>query len=280
MSGPAPHDRYRTIPGCSRGGDACPRTGDSPITGQTPWGSAPNPGALRRGTQDGCVPVPSGEQRSEALAAGGQNHRRPNRGTDTVFVTPTYYRCGPIPFVQAIRNALLERASRPRTFNTRFGPDLRQAELTSWTFGKRRGRCSPTCNIPSAGARRSTSHLRERSGACGPTTCSGWPPSWRDRPWAPVISLRVGVGPEPYGVVTSCALNVNGGVPKTLIQLLIRWVSGIHDSATRTTRFCGRSSMRRSPRIDPGYGHMTRSDLSGWHSAECRAGRRRAETPG
>jgi nitric oxide dioxygenase len=44
----------------------------------------------------------------------------------------TYYLCGPIPFMQAVRNALLERAVPPRDIQYEvFGPDLWQADLTS-----------------------------------------------------------------------------------------------------------------------------------------------------
>jgi nitric oxide dioxygenase len=44
----------------------------------------------------------------------------------------TYYLCGPIPFMQATRNALLERAVPPRDIQYEvFGPDLWQADLTS-----------------------------------------------------------------------------------------------------------------------------------------------------
>ena len=44
----------------------------------------------------------------------------------------TFYLCGPIPFMQAVRNALLDRDVPPRDIQYEvFGPDLWQADLTS-----------------------------------------------------------------------------------------------------------------------------------------------------
>jgi nitric oxide dioxygenase len=41
-----------------------------------------------------------------------------------------YYLCGPIPFMQAVRSALLERGVAPRDIQYEvFGPDLWQADL-------------------------------------------------------------------------------------------------------------------------------------------------------
>jgi nitric oxide dioxygenase len=53
---------------------------------------------------------------------------------DDVDLPPnaTFYLCGPIPFMQAVRNTLLERAVPPRDIQYEvFGPDLWQADLTS-----------------------------------------------------------------------------------------------------------------------------------------------------
>ena len=47
-------------------------------------------------------------------------------------VNATFYLCGPIPFMQAVRNALLDRDVPPRDIQYEvFGPDLWQADLTS-----------------------------------------------------------------------------------------------------------------------------------------------------
>jgi nitric oxide dioxygenase len=41
-----------------------------------------------------------------------------------------YYLCGPIPFLQAVRSALIERNVAPRDIQYEvFGPDLWQADL-------------------------------------------------------------------------------------------------------------------------------------------------------
>ncbi|MEN3300614.1 MAG: nitric oxide dioxygenase [Pseudonocardia sp.] len=41
-----------------------------------------------------------------------------------------YYLCGPIPFMQAVRTALIERGVAPRDIQYEvFGPDLWQADL-------------------------------------------------------------------------------------------------------------------------------------------------------
>ena len=46
-------------------------------------------------------------------------------------VNATFYLCGPIPFMQAVRNALLDRDVPPRDIQYEvFGPDLWQADLT------------------------------------------------------------------------------------------------------------------------------------------------------
>jgi nitric oxide dioxygenase len=42
-----------------------------------------------------------------------------------------YYLCGPLPFMQAIRSALLDRGVAPRNIQYKvFGPDLWQADLS------------------------------------------------------------------------------------------------------------------------------------------------------
>jgi nitric oxide dioxygenase len=44
----------------------------------------------------------------------------------------TYYLCGPLPFMKAVRSALLERGVPPRDIQYEvFGPDLWQADLVS-----------------------------------------------------------------------------------------------------------------------------------------------------
>ena len=43
-----------------------------------------------------------------------------------------YYLCGPLPFMQAIRSALIERGVSPRDIQYEvFGPDLWQADLVT-----------------------------------------------------------------------------------------------------------------------------------------------------
>jgi nitric oxide dioxygenase len=42
----------------------------------------------------------------------------------------TYYLCGPLPFMQAVRSALIERGVAPQDIQYEvFGPDLWQADL-------------------------------------------------------------------------------------------------------------------------------------------------------
>ena len=42
----------------------------------------------------------------------------------------TYYLCGPLPFMQAVRGALIERKVAPQDIQYEvFGPDLWQADL-------------------------------------------------------------------------------------------------------------------------------------------------------
>ena len=42
----------------------------------------------------------------------------------------TYYLCGPLPFMQAVRSALIERGVAPADIQYEvFGPDLWQADL-------------------------------------------------------------------------------------------------------------------------------------------------------
>ena len=49
-------------------------------------------------------------------------------------VNATYYLCGPIPFMQAVRSALIERGVPPRDIQYEvFGPDLWQADLVTET---------------------------------------------------------------------------------------------------------------------------------------------------
>lgn len=49
----------------------------------------------------------------------------------------SYYLCGPLPFMQAVRSALLDRGVAPKKIQYEvFGPDLWQADLdTSPSFG-------------------------------------------------------------------------------------------------------------------------------------------------
>ena len=95
-------------------------------------------------------------------------------------------------------------------------------------------------------------HLRERAGrVCAPTTCSGWPTS------SAAIVLGTGdlselaLGWCTYGVGDQMShYNVNGGVPKTLIQHLIRWVERAGRSSTARRR--QRAAVdRRTPRSRP-----------------------------
>ena len=45
-------------------------------------------------------------------------------------VNATYYLCGPLPFMQAVRSALIERQVSPRDIQYEvFGPDLWQADF-------------------------------------------------------------------------------------------------------------------------------------------------------
>ena len=45
---------------------------------------------------------------------------------------PRYYLCGPLPFMQAVRSALIDRGVPPRDIQYEvFGPDLWQADLVT-----------------------------------------------------------------------------------------------------------------------------------------------------
>jgi nitric oxide dioxygenase len=52
------------------------------------------------------------------------------RGPASLPYDATYYLCGPLPFMQAVRSALIERGVQPRDIQYEvFGPDLWQADL-------------------------------------------------------------------------------------------------------------------------------------------------------
>jgi nitric oxide dioxygenase len=57
-----------------------------------------------------------------------------NLGQVDLPATGTYYLCGPLPFMQAVRSALIERDVAPRDIQYEvFGPDLWQADLVTET---------------------------------------------------------------------------------------------------------------------------------------------------
>ena len=94
-------------------------------------------------------------------------------------------------------------------------------------------------------------HLRERPGrAALPTTCSGSPTSAAASCVGTGDLSELALGWCTYGVGDQMShYNVNAGVPKTLIQHLIRWVvdSGQFDAETQR-RCCERDPRaRRSP---------------------------------
>ncbi len=67
---------------------------------------------------------------------------------------------------------------------------------------------------------------------------------------------ELALGWSTYGVGDQMShYNVNGGVPKTLIQHLIRWVSGLDDFSDAGGRHpAGHPGHRDLPRADPGQG--------------------------
>ena len=71
----------------------------------------------------------------------------------------------------------------------------------------------------------STSRSRTCRRDCAPTTCSASPTSARRSCSAPAILSELALGWCTYGVGDHMShYNVNGSVPKTLIQYLVRWV--------------------------------------------------------
>ena len=84
-------------------------------------------------------------------------------------------------------------------------------------------------------SRSTTSPSRTCRRACAPTICSGSPTITAASSSAPAISRSSALGWCTYGVGDQMAhYNVNAGVPKTLIQHLIRWV--IASNAVRRRR--------------------------------------------
>ncbi len=104
---------------------------------------------------------------------------------------------------------------------------------------------------PFAAARRSTtSRSRTCRRVCAPTTCSASPTSAAASCSGTGDLSELALGWSTYGVGDQMShYNVNGGVPKTLIQHLIRWVDLLAiSSTTRSTRCCSRCSTPRSRR--------------------------------
>ena len=101
----------------------------------------------------------------------------------------------------------------------------------SWTSGPPPGRCWRVWVTRSRAARRSTTPpSRTCRRACAPTTCSGWPTITTAIVLGTGDLSELALGWSTYGVGDQMShYNVNGGVPKTLIQHLIRWVSGLDD---------------------------------------------------
>ena len=71
----------------------------------------------------------SGADSNEPVDGVHAGHDGPRRRS-TCPTTPRYYLCGPLPFMQAVRSALIERGVPPRDIQYEvFGPDLWQADL-------------------------------------------------------------------------------------------------------------------------------------------------------
>ncbi len=114
----------------------------------------------------------------------------------------------------------------------------------SSTSRRRPGRCWPTSTTRSPTASRSTtSPSRTCRPGCAPTTSSGWPTTAAASCSAPATSPSWRSGWCTYGVGDQMShYNVNAGVPKTLIQHLIRWVADSRAvRATTPTRCSARS---------------------------------------
>ena len=100
-----------------------------------------------------------------------------------------YYLCGPLPFMQAVRSALIDRGVPARDIQYEvFGPDLWQADLvTEETPGAGRTEAATRRRLTARRARRrpDAAHLRgERSWTfprCGPTSPRPRPPGTRPR---------------------------------------------------------------------------------------------------
>ena len=147
----------------------------------------------------------------------------------------------------------------------RAGEALGRHLRPSSTSGDRAADARATWSTRSRAARRSTtSRSRTCRPGCAPTTCSGWPTSAAASCWAPVTCPSWRWAGRTYGVGDQMShYNVNGGVPKTLIQHLIRWVDRRRSSSpTRSTRFCCRCWTPRSPRSWCPTERRTRSSQS------------------
>ena len=107
----------------------------------------------------------------------------------------------------------------------------RASRPPSWTSGRPPGRCWRASTTRSPAARRSTtSPSRTSRPGCAPTTCSGWPTTTTAIVLGTGDLSELALGWSTYGVGDQMShYNVNAGVPKTLIQHLIRWVSGLDD---------------------------------------------------
>ena len=113
-------------------------------------------------------------------------------------------------------------------------------------------RCSPTWTTRSPTASRSTtSPSRTCRPGCGPTTCSGWPTTAAASCSAPATCPNSRSAGAPTAWATRCRhYNVNAGVPKTLIQHLIRWVIASDQFDDDTNDVLG----------DPRAGDLARAD--------------------
>ncbi len=119
------------------------------------------------------------------------------------------------------------RDRRPDHARTPLGWPSRWASRSRRSTSPRpRARCSPTSTTRSPTASRSTtSRSRTCRPACATTTCSAWPTTAAASWSAPATSRELALGWCTYGVGDQMShYNVNAGVPKTLVQHLIRWV--------------------------------------------------------
>ena len=110
-------------------------------------------------------------------------------------------------------------------------------------------------SVRRAASRSTTSHSRTCRPGCAPITCSGWPTSTTAIVLGTGDLSELALGWCTYGVGDQMShYNVNAGVPKTLIQHLIRWVITSRQFAVGGVGDAG---------VDPGHRDLARAGAGG-----------------